>query len=55
MRMVFIPGENVIGEVVTAGAHVSYVRYSVGGFESTEWMDNEDFEEIEWWDEEVEG
>lgn len=41
--VVYIPHEGVFGVVVSLGAHVSMVRYNLGGIEYEVYMENDDF------------
>lgn len=50
-RMVFIPAENIMGEIVQEGVHGSKVKYYRGGFEVTEFMSREDYEYLDDWEE----
>lgn len=43
-RMVYIPSENIMGEVVNEQLHGAMIKYSLGGFEITEYMSDEDYE-----------
>lgn len=53
-RIVYIPGENVMGEIVSEQLHGAYVKYIMGGFEVTEYMTDEDYEVLDYFDEEIE-
>ena len=46
-RMVYIPSENIMGEIVSEQLHGAMVRYQLGGFEHTEYMSDEDYEEMD--------
>lgn len=54
-RMVYIPSENVMGEIVSEQLHGAYVRYYMGGFEITEYMTADDYDLLDYfeYDEEV--
>lgn len=43
-RMVYIPSENIMGEIVNEQLHGAMIRYTLGGFEVTEYMSDEDYE-----------
>lgn len=47
-RMVYIPHENVMGEIVSEQVHGAYVKYNLGGFERTEFMTADDFELLDY-------
>lgn len=46
-RIVYIPSENIMGEIVSQQLHGAMVKYSLGGFEHTEYMSDEDYEEMD--------
>lgn len=45
-RIVYVFDENVLGYVVSLGAFVSKVHYTVGGIEHQVYMENSDFIEL---------
>lgn len=47
-RMVYIPYENVMGEIVSEQVHGAYIKYNLGGFERTEFMTADDFELLDY-------
>jgi hypothetical protein len=47
-RLVYIPSENVMGEVISEQLHGAVVRYYLGGFKFEEFMTDEDFEELDY-------
>lgn len=49
-RMVYIPYENVMGEIISEQLHGAYVKYVLGGFERIEFMTSEDYELLEYFD-----
>lgn len=49
-RMVYIPSENVMGEIVTEQLHGAIVRYYLGGFEYQEFMTADDYEVLDYFD-----
>lgn len=53
-RMVYIPHENIMGELVSEQLHGGMVKYYLGGFEVTEYMTADDYEVLEYFNEEIE-
>lgn len=53
-RIVYIRHENIMGEIVSEQLYGAYVKYIMGGFEVTEYMSNEDYEVLDYFDEEIE-
>lgn len=50
-RMVYIPHENIMGEIVSEQMHGAMVKYFLGGFEVTEYLTADDYEILEYFDE----
>lgn len=46
-RMVYIPDENIMGEIVKEELHGAHVKYYKGGFEVTEYLTADDYEYLE--------
>jgi hypothetical protein len=44
MIRIYIPFENIVGEIVSQQLHGSYVKYNRGGFEITEYLTADDYE-----------
>lgn len=47
-RVVFIPYENIMGEIVSEQLHGAYIKYYLGGFERIEFMTSEDYEVLDY-------
>jgi hypothetical protein len=50
-RVVYIPHENGMGEIVSEQLHGAMIKYFLGGFEVTEYMTADDFEILDYFDE----
>lgn len=53
-RVVYIPSENIMGEIVNEQLHGAKVRYIMGGFLVEEFLTADDYEILDYFDEEVE-
>jgi hypothetical protein len=51
-RVVYIPDENVMGEIVSEQLEGAYIKYILGGFEVTEFLTKDDYEVLDYFDEE---
>lgn len=51
-RMVYIPSENVMGEVVSEQLHGALIKYNLGGFEYREYLTADDYEVLDYFSEE---
>lgn len=49
-RMVYIPDDNIMGEIVSEQVHGAYIKYTMGGFEHIELMSKDDYEEMTYFD-----
>lgn len=49
-RQAIVLSENVMGEILTENAHSAQIRYVLGGFEWTEWLAKDSYEEINLFD-----
>lgn len=49
-RVVYIPDENVMGEIVSEQLHGALIKYYLGGFERTEYMTADDYEVLEYFE-----
>lgn len=49
-RAVYIPYENVMGEIVSEQLHGAMIKYYLGGFERIEFMTSDDYEVLEYFD-----
>lgn len=47
MTKVFLLEERILGELITAGAHVSLIRYNLDGTQFEEYIENDEFEVID--------
>jgi len=54
-RVVYIPFENVMGEIVSEQLHGAYIKYQLGGFERIEFMTADDFELLDYFSFDEEG
>lgn len=53
-RVVYIPSENIMGEIVSEQLYGAKVRYIMGGFLVEEFLTSDDYEILDYFDEEVE-
>lgn len=51
---VWIPDEQVYGVIVQHGAYVSLVQFTKMGIDVEIWMENDELEPVELWEEEIE-
>lgn len=51
-RIVYIPSENIMGEIVSEQLYGAKVRYIMGGFQVEEFLSNEDYEVLDYFTEE---
>lgn len=49
-RFVYYPAENIMVEVVEQQLHQAKVRYTMGGFLVEEWLTDEDYEEMQYFE-----
>lgn len=49
-RVVYIPDENIMGEIVSEQLHGALIKYHLGGFERTEYMTADDYEVLEYFE-----
>lgn len=47
-RMVYIPSENVMGEIVSEQLYGAVVKYNLGGFEWSEYLTVDDYEVLDY-------
>lgn len=50
-RMVYIPDENIMGEIVTEELYGAHIKFYRGGFEITEYLSAEDYEHLAYFEE----
>lgn len=46
-RMVYIPSENIMGEILQEQLHGALIKYYLGGFEYVEFFSDEDYEYLD--------
>lgn len=49
-RIVYIPHENVMGEIVSEQLHGAYIKYHLGGFDRIEFMTTDDYESMDYFE-----
>lgn len=47
-RMVYIPSENTMGEIVSQQLHGALIKYNLGGFEYQEYLTADDYEILDY-------
>lgn len=51
VRMVYIPDENIQGEIVQEQLHGAMIKFYRGNFEHTVYMSDEDYEYLDYFEE----
>lgn len=51
MRIAYIPHQNILAEIVSEQLHGALVRYTLGGFDVQEYLTDDDYEVLDYFEE----